>query len=215
MRMLFNAAEAQVTYARAVLDNNTLRAPYDAMVVSRNLQLGSMPVPGQAIFTLVDPATIWVLGYVDERLAGAIAVGQPAEITLRSQPGRHYPAHVARIEIQSNAVNEERLVEVSFDVTPTDIHLAEQAEVVITTGGLDRAVLVPPTAVTGLNSEHGLVWTVEDGTLARRGVAFGAPLLNGQLPILDRLPEGVQVVVSPVTGLREGRRAVIAPLVSK
>ena len=151
-RRSLTAAEAQVTYARAVLDNYTLRTPYDAVVVARNLELGSMPVPGQAIFTLVDPATIWVLGYVDERLAGAIAVGQPAQITLRSQPGRHYPAHVARIEIQSNAVNEERLVEVSFDNTPVDIHLAEQAEVVITTGGLDRAVLLPPTAVTGLNS---------------------------------------------------------------
>jgi HlyD family secretion protein len=198
-----------------VLDNYTLRAPYDAVVVARNLQLGSMPVPGQAIFTLVDPATIWVLGYVDERLAGAIAVGQPAEITLRSQPGRRHPAHVARIEIQSNAVNEERLVEVTFDNTPADIHLAEQAEVVITTGGLDRAVLVPPTAVTRLNSEHGLVWTIEDGILSRRDVAFGAPLLDGRSPIVDRLPEGVQVVLSPVTGLREGRAAMMAPVVSK
>ena len=40
------AAEAQVTYAQAVLDNYTLRAPYDALVVARNLQLGAMPVPG-------------------------------------------------------------------------------------------------------------------------------------------------------------------------
>ena len=161
------AAEAQVTYAQAVLDNYTLRAPYDALVVARNLQLGAMPVPGQAVFTLVDPTTIWVLGYVDERLAGGIALGQPAEITLRSEPGRHHPGHVARIEIQSDAVNEERLVEVAFDDIPRDIHLAEQAEVVITTGSLDHAVLVPQTAVTGLNGSHGTVWTVEDGKLAQ------------------------------------------------
>ena len=48
-------AEAQVTYAQAVLDNYTLRSPYDALVVARNLQLGAMPVPGQVVFTLVDP----------------------------------------------------------------------------------------------------------------------------------------------------------------
>ena len=209
------AAEAQVTYAQAVLDNYTLRAPYDALVVARDLQLGSMPVPGQAVFTLVDPTTIWVLGYVDERLAGGIAVGQSAEITLRSQPGRRYPAHVARIEIQSDAVNEERLVEVSFDRTPPDIHLAEQAEVVITTGRLDHAVLVAQNAVTGLNGGRGTIWTLEDGTLARRDVAVGAPLLSGLLPIVDRLPEGVQVVVSPAAGLRVGRAAVIAPRAPK
>jgi hypothetical protein len=33
---------------------------------------------------------------------------------------------VARIEIQSDAVNEERLVEVAFDEIPRDIHLADQ-----------------------------------------------------------------------------------------
>jgi HlyD family secretion protein len=148
-------------------------------------------------------------------LAGGIAVGQPAEITLRSEPGRRYPAHVARIEIQSDAVNEERLVEVSFNQTPRDIHLAEQAEVVVTTGNLDYAILVPQTAVTGRNGSYGTVWIVEDGTLARRDVTVGAPLLNGFLPIVDRLPERVQVVVSPATGLRVGRAAVIAPTVLK
>lgn len=208
-------AEAQVTFAQAVLDNYTLRAPYDAWVVARNLQLGAMPVPGQAVFTLVDPRTIWVMGYVDERLAGGIALGQPAEIALRSEPGRRYPAHVARIEIQSDAVNEERLVEVSFDSTPQDIHLAEQAEVVITTGRLDHALLIPQTAVTGLNGSHGTVWTLVDGSLARRDVTLGAPLLSGQLPIVDQLPEGIQVVVSPAAGLRVGRAAVIAPVASK
>jgi HlyD family secretion protein len=209
------AAEAQVTYAQATLDNYTLRAPYDALVVARNLQLGAMPLPGQVVFTLIDPATIWVLGYVDERLAGGIALGQPAEITLRSEPGRHYPGHVARIEIQSDAVNEERLVEVAFDNIPRDIHLAEQAEVVITTGSLDRAVLVPQTAVSGLRDGHGTVWTIEDARLARRDVTVGAPLLDGRLPIIDRLPEGTQVVVSPASGVRVGRAAVIAETASK
>jgi HlyD family secretion protein len=209
------AAEAQVTYTRATLDNYTLRAPYDALVVARNLQLGAMPVPGQAVFTLVDPRTIWVLGYVDERLAGAIALGQPAEITLRSEPGRHHPGHVARIEIQSDAVNEERLVEVAFDEIPRDIHLAEQAEVVITTGTLDRAVLVPQTAVSGPHGKRGTVWTVEDGKLARRDVTVGAPLLDGRLPVLDRLPQGIQVVVSPESGLRPGRAAAIAETAAK
>ena len=163
------AAQAQQDFAQATLDNYTLRAPYDALVVSRNLQLGSMPVPGQAVFTLVDPQTIWVLGYVDERLAGRLQLGQQAEIVLRSRPGERLPGHVARIEIQSDAVNEERLVEVAFDQIPPDIHLAEQAEVFITTGVLARAVLVPPTAVTGLaRTAAGRSGRWSSGQLAQR-----------------------------------------------
>ncbi|HVC60096.1 MAG TPA: efflux RND transporter periplasmic adaptor subunit [Acetobacteraceae bacterium] len=201
------AARAQQDFAAATLDNYTLRAPYDAWVVARNQELGSMPVPGQAVFTLVDPRTIWVLGYVDERLAGRLAVGQPAEIVLRSDPGRRLPGHVARIEVQSDAVNEERLVEVAFDQIPPDIHLAEQAEVVITTGTLAHAVAVPPAAVADRVGDAGKVWTLEDGKLRQRAVSFGPELLDGRLPITGGLPEAAQVVVAPPSGLTAGRAA--------
>lgn len=204
------AAHAQEEYAKVAVDNDTLRAPYDAWVVSRNLQLGSMPVPGQSVFTLVDPKTIWVLDYVDERLAGRLAVGQPATIVLRSDPAQPLPGHVVRIEIQSDAVNEERLVEVGFDHVPRDIHLAEQAEVYITTKTLPRAVLVPPSAVAGRKGSQGTVWTLESGDLRKHEVRFGRQLLDGRLPIIGGLPAGATVVVSPTSGLTAGRAAVVA-----
>ena len=142
------SAEAQQAFQEATLANYTLRAPYDAWVISRNLELGSMPNPGQSVFTLVAANTVWVRGYVDERLAGRLSLGQPVEIILRSNPAQPIPGHIERIEIQSDAVNEERLVDVAFDQVPDNIHLAEQAEVVITTGTLARAVVVPPTAIS-------------------------------------------------------------------
>jgi HlyD family secretion protein len=204
------SAEAQQAFQEATLANYTLRAPYDAWVISRNLELGSMPNPGQSVFTLVAANTVWVRAYIDERLAGRLSLGQPAEIILRSDPAQPIPGHIGRIEIQSDAVNEERLVDVDFDHAPDDIHLAEQAEVVITTGTLARAVAVPSTAITNLRDGRGTVWTVEDGKLARREVGFGPELLDGRLPILDGLPSGARVVAAPVSGARVGRAARIA-----
>ena len=204
------AAKAQAKFAQATVDNYALRAPYDALVVARKLDLGSMPVPGQAVFSLVDPQTIWVLGYVDERLAGRLQLGQRAEIVLRSHPGERLPGRVARIEIQSDAVNEERLVEVAFEDIPKDIHLAEQAEVFIVTDILPSAVLVPQTAVTGLADREGMVWTVEQGKLAQRRVSFGPALVDGRLPIVAGLPDGAGVVLAPQAGLRIGRAATVA-----
>ncbi len=202
-------ATAQVAYTQATLDNYALRAPYDALVVSRNLQLGSMPVPGQPVYNLVEPQTIWILSYVDERLAGPLRIGQKAQIVLRSRPGERLPGHIARIEIQSDPVNEERLVEVAFDAIPPDIHLAEQAEVFITTGILANAVLVPQAAVTDLADGHGAVWTLEQGQLARRRVSFGPQLIDGTLPITAGLPAGAEVVLAPRAGLRVGRAATV------
>jgi HlyD family secretion protein len=203
------AAMAQQDYAEATLANYTLRAPYDAWVLARTLNLGAMPVPGQGVVTLADPRTIWVVAYVDERLAGRLKVGQPAEIVLRSEPGRRFPGHVARIEIQSDAVNEERLVDIAFDRLPPQIHLAEQAYAYITTGVLPRAVLVPETAVTGLAENRGTVWTLEHGRLRQRRVSLGPQLLDGRFPILAGLPAGVEVVL-PEAGVRVGRAAQVA-----
>jgi HlyD family secretion protein len=203
-------AVAAAASEEATLSYYTLRAPYDAWVLARNLNLGAMPVPGQAVFTLVEPSTIWVVGYVDERLAGSVRVGQKAEIALRSQPGRRFAGHVARIEIQSNAVNEERLVDVDFDKLPAHIHLAEQAEIYIDTGLLLRTVTVPQTAVTELADGQGSVWTVEQGRLRKRVVIFGPALLNGSLPVISGLPPGARVVIGPIAGLRIGHAVIVA-----
>ena len=204
------SAEAQRSLQQAVVDNYALRAPYDARIVSRALELGAAPNPGQTVYTIVAADSIWVLGYVDERLAGALRVGQPAEITLRSRPGERFAGHIERIEMQSDPVNEERLVDVAFDRLPDKIYLNEQAEIVVATGELPRAVLVKSAAVDSLRDSHGRVWTVEDGRLAQREVTFGAQLLDGRLPIVGGLPRGAAVVDGPVAGLRVGRAARIS-----
>jgi HlyD family secretion protein len=209
------SAEAQQAFQEATLANYTLRAPYDAWVISRNLELGSAANPGQSVFTLVAANTVWVRGYVDERLAGRLNLGQPVEIILRSDPAQPIPGHIGRIEIESDSVNEERVVDVAFDQIPNNVHLAEQAEVVITTGTLARAVAMPPTSISDLRDGRGMVWTVEDGRLAQREVRFGPELLDGRLPILGGLPAAAKVVVAPISGLRVGRAARIAKAPSR
>lgn len=201
------SAEAQGAATEATLANYTLRAPYDAWVISRNLELGSAVNTGQSVFTLVAANSVWVESYVDERLAGQLSVGQPAEIILRSDPQTRFPGHVARVEIQSDSVNEERLVDVSFDKIPANIHLAEQAEVVVTAGTLPQGILVPPTAVLNPKQGHGTVWTVEEGRLKQQQVTFGPQLLDGKLPIIEGVPNGARVVTELANGLRIGRSA--------
>ncbi len=212
------SAQAQLAYQAATLAFYSLRAPYDAWIVSRNLELGSSVNPtsaSQSVFTMVAANTVWSVGYVDERLAGRIRVGQPAEIVLRSHPDTHIPGHVARIEIQSDAVNEERIVDVAFDQIPETIHLGEQSNVYITWGTLERAILVQASAVADFQGDkasggRGIVWTVEGGRLEHREVSFGPELMDGRLPILRGLPEKSAVVAAPVSGMRVGRRAQIA-----
>jgi HlyD family secretion protein len=202
-------ASAQYELEKVLLNHHILRAPYDAIVVQRHKELGAVLAPGEALFTLIAPETVWALAYVDESRAGDIRLGQRAEVRLRSLPRQLFAGHVTRIDIESDRVSEERRVYIACDQCPESFHLGEQAEVFITTAVLDRALLVPETAVDGFDGTHGTVWTVEDGELHRRQVVFGHRTLDSRLEIIEGLPEGARVVSIPRPGLREGRAAKI------
>jgi HlyD family secretion protein len=203
-------AKAQLQQEMATLDFHTLTAPYDAMVTARLKERGSALAAGEPVFTLIDPKSVWVLAYIDESKAGEIKVGDPAEIVLRSLPGKRFQGKVARIEPESDRVNEERKVEVAFDRIPGDINLGEQAEVYITTVHLPQALLVLETAIVGLTKDHGTVWIVEDGHLQQRKVMLGHRLLDGRYEITGGVPADARVVAQLRSGLRSGRAAKIA-----
>lgn len=200
-------AQAQLTLETALLDQHVLVAPYDAVVVARNKELGTVLNSGEALFMLVDPTSIWGLAYVDEARAGELQVGQVAQVRLRSLPRQPIAAHVVRIGIESDRVSEERRVYVRCDQCPEQFYLGEQVEVHITTAVLKRALLVPETAVDLYDGAHGTVWTVESGSLQRRRVAFDHRTLDGRLELSGGLPEDTHVVAVLRPGLREGRWA--------
>ncbi len=200
-------AKASHAFEKTILEQHMLLAPFDAMVVERHKEAGTVVKAGDPIFTLVAPESVWGLAYVDEARAGAIEIGQRAEVRLRSLPQEILPAKVARIGVESDRVNEERRVYVKCEACPPRFHLGEQAEVMITVAALDAALLVPETAVAGFDGVMGTVWTVEGGQFARRAVRFGHRTEDARLEIVSGLPEGARVLVEPGPGLREGRRA--------
>jgi HlyD family secretion protein len=213
-RAAIGDAKAQQQQETATLDFHTLTAPYDAMVIARQKELGSALGAGEPVFSIIDPKSVWVLAYVDETKAGEIAPGQPVEIVLRSQPNRRLAGRVARIQPESDRVNEERKIEVAFDQIPADFNLGEQAEVTITTVHLAAARLVPEAAIENLakssGTSSGTVWTLEDGRLQRRHVALGHRLLDGRHEIVGGLTETAVPLIELPRGLREGRAATAA-----
>ena len=200
-------AQAQLDYDNVLLAQHVLRAPYDAIVVRRHRELGSVLNAGETLFTLVDTATVWALAYVDESRAGNIRVDQPAEIRLRSLPQTVFPGHVARVDIESDRVNEERRVYVKCSQCPDTFHLGEQAEVIIATTELAEAILIPEMAVAEFDGKSGKIWVVNDGKLHRLAVKFGSRTLDGRLEITTPLPDGALAVSKLHSGLREGRGA--------
>ncbi|MBL1148043.1 MAG: efflux RND transporter periplasmic adaptor subunit [Pseudomonadota bacterium] len=204
-------AEAQSQYEleKTLLDHHVLKAPYDALVVERRKELGTVISAGDPVFTLVDPRTVWVLGYIDEARAGGILVGQSVRVRLRSLPHKEFDGKVTRIDIESDRVSEERRVYVSCSDCPKDFYLGEQAEIFIHTATLEQPLLVPETAVEQFDGTGGDIWVIQKNRLHRISVVFGHKTLDGHLEITGGIDADAAIVATHLPGLRENRRVII------
>ena len=200
-------ARAQLLFEETMLRHRTLSAPFDAIVIERHKELGSVVKAGDSIFTLVEAGSFWGLAFVDEARAGYIAEGQQVAARMRSRPRESFTGQVVRIGLESDRTTEERKVFIRGDKPPAQVFLGEQVEFIITVATLPRALMVPEIAVSGYNGRQGTIWTIEDGKLQRRLVSIRHRSDDARLEIVDGLPDGARVVSRLDPALREGRAA--------
>jgi len=155
-------AEKNVQALEVKLSRYKIYAPIDGYVISKEAEKAQTVTQTQPIFKIVDPKTVWVKAYIDDKLSGDVKVGQKATITLRSQNHRTYKGVVKRIVAQTDAVTLEKEVDIAFEKLPIPFYINEQAEVNIVTSKLNNVLKIPARAVAYYNSESG-VWTDNDG----------------------------------------------------
>jgi RND family efflux transporter MFP subunit len=167
-------------------------APNDGYVIARSAEVAQSVLPSQTILQIVDPKSVWIKTYIDEKISGNVEVGQKASIKLRSQHEKRFSGTVKRIVAQSDAVTQEREVNVAFDKLPIPFYINEQAEVNIASKTYTDVVKVPAQALSYYNEKTG-VW------VEKSGKAHFVPL-----KILARGHKEVAV-----SGLEEGRTILI------
>lgn len=103
-RAQYQLAEAQVEQAQAALssavlelENTRVRAPFTGAIGKRYLDVGSMAGNSRPVFSVVDLSTIKTTVPLVEKDVAFIRVGQPARITIASDPQVTFEGQVARI----------------------------------------------------------------------------------------------------------------------
>ena len=142
----------------------------------------------------------------------ACAWASRAEIVLRSDPKRAYRGQVQRVDWVSDAVTEERIVNVGFAARPEGISVGELVEVTIRTAELANVRSVPAAAVKRLDRQDG-VWQFADGRVAFRPVKVGITTLDGRSQILDGLDAGDEVVVHSEQALKPDAKVKVVPAI--
>jgi HlyD family secretion protein len=197
--------EAELRGAGSVRDNLKLVSPVHGVVVSRDAEPGTTVVAGQTVLRLVDPGSLWVRSRVDQSRAQGVHVGQSAQIILRSAPDTPLPGRVARVDLQSDPVTEERVVSVSFDRPPDRLYLGELAEVTIQLPGQSGVLTVPSAAIVRQGSQTG-VWQEVEGRARFAPVSVGTQGQPGVTEIRSGLTEGERIIVYSSALLTDGVR---------
>jgi HlyD family secretion protein len=189
-------AEATLAAVRARQADTIVKTAVSGVVISGDLEPGATVTPGLPILKLADPKTAWATVHVDERETGAVALGSPAQIVLRSQAGRPLPGRVVRIRRESDCVTEQLAVDVTFDDPPARLTFGEQMEVTISPA-TERGATVMPLAALVRTPNGPAALLVADGRLKFRSIRLGLVDPAGWVQIRDGLVPGDRVVLAP------------------
>jgi len=186
--------DAEREAAQQQRSNIRLLAPVDGVVTSRDAEPGSTVIAGQAVLKLQEPGSLWVTVRLDQGRSAGLRAGLPADIVLRSRPGKVLTGKVMRVEPISDSVTEERIAQVAFDTLPPRVSSNEMADVTLHLPAASDVLILPNAALRHRGAEAG-VWLRTDGKLRFVAVKTGAEGLDGKVQIIDGLKAGDEVVV--------------------
>jgi HlyD family secretion protein len=195
-------AGSAVALARAQLRQTTLFAPFDGIVADTFIEVGewtspsppALPIP--PVLDLIDTRSIYVSAPMDEVDSARVRKGQPARLTVDSQPGKHFGARVVEVApYVADRLDQNRTVEIELELDDAAVAVSllpgtsADAEVILSAReGVRR---VPTSALL----EGGKVLVLEGGRLVERTLQLG--IRNWDFTeVTGGLDEGARVVVS-------------------
>ena len=214
------AARAAVAEAEAALDDTYIYAPFDAVVLTKNADVGDIvtPVSGSAdarasVVTIADLGSLQVEADVSESNIGQVTRGQPAEIRLDALSAERFPGRVHMIVPTADRSKASVLVKVAFDALDPRVLPEMSAKVDF----LERSpapderapVLAVPVSAVVERAGRQVVFAVRDGRAVEVPVETGRTF-GGQIEILGGLDAGQRVVLNPPPELIDGGRIDVA-----
>ncbi len=196
-----NQELAGLDSAKYNLSKVRIESPIDGIITRRNIEegetvvIGTMNNAGTVLMTIADMSVIEAQIEVDETDMPALAIGQPAKVTIDALPDQTFPGHVTEIgnsPIQQAGASSSTqqatnfLVKVTLDQQVPDVRPGFSCTADITTATRQEALAVPIQAM----ATRELVFD-KDGKVVRepanpgprpRAAATGdaAPLPKGQ-----------------------------------
>jgi len=206
----YESAQATLQQARSNYEVSSNQTSYNQLISNKNgviterqIEVGQVVAAGKAAYLLAIDGEREVVFGVPEQAVATIKVGQPAWVTLWSQPDLRFAAKVREV---SPAADQSRTftVKVSLLEGQSSIQLGQSARVFFV-ANQTNVLSVPLSSVTA-NDQQAFVWVVTTNkTLRKVPVRLGA-YGRDSVPVLSGLKATDWVVVGGVHLLREQQK---------
>lgn len=200
-------AEASVDMIQIQLDNASVKAPIDGVVLTRTINPGEMAAAGTPLLTVADTNTLKLKGTVAQEALPLLKQGQAMDVAVDIFPGKTFAGEITLIGPMSVTTGEYFPIEVSLKNDGNlRAGLTAGAGIKVKTSA---NVAIPNAAIVKGGGES-YVFVVKDGVAGKRAVTVG--LTNGtDTEVLAGLSAGEQVAVSAVSSLTDGMAVTVAP----
>jgi RND family efflux transporter MFP subunit len=221
-----SGAEAGVRSSRAVLqgatvnlDYSLIRAPFDAVVLTKNADVGDIITPlgaaanaKAAVVTIADLNSLQVEADVSESNLGQVKKGQPCEIMLDALPNIRFRGVVHTVVPTADRAKASVMVKIRFVDTDSRILPEMSAKVAFLEreAGKDEQqprLAVNPAAIAKSGEREG-VYLLQGDTVVFTPVTRGGRL--GDLIEVQGVKSGDKVALKPLEKLKNGARVVPA-----
>lgn len=211
-----NAARAALRGAEAAIEYTFIRAPFDAVVLTKNADVGDIVTPigaaataKAAVVTIADMGSLQVEADVSESNLEKIRVGQPCEIQLDALPEARFSGALHMIVPTADRSKATVLVKVRF-LEPDSRILPEMSAKV---AFLQRAVrtdekkprtAVNPAAVVTRNGKS-VLFIIKGDRVAETPVTPGSRI-GDMVEIVSGAKAGAKVALKPLEKLKDGTK---------
>jgi RND family efflux transporter MFP subunit len=215
-----HAGEAALKNAEAGLDYTLIRAPFDAVVLTKNADLGDIVTPigaaanaKAAVVTIADMDSLQVEVDVSETSITTIRIGQPCDIQLDALPDMRFRGEVYAIVPTVDRSKATVLVKVRFLDKDRRMLPDMSAKVSFLPRRLAPDELKPRLAAgrAALTDRNGVQFAyLLEGNQVRETPVRVGKTFGDMVEILSGLKAGDRVVVKPPKELKDGSRIKVA-----
>ena len=210
------AAEAALRGANVAIDYTVLRSPFDAVVLTKNADIGDIVTPigatanvQSAVVTVADMNSLVVEVDVSESNIGIVKLGQPCEIQLDALPGMRFRGQTHMIVPTADRTKATVMVKVRFIDKDNRVLPEMSAKVAFLSREVAPDEMKSFTAVSqsALVTRDGktMIFLIEENKAKAVTVTTGKQM-GDMVEVLQGVKAGDKVILKPSGELRDGSK---------